>query len=97
MNRFLYLLEEFEITKLSNECNFKDCKRPPSKEVIIKEFDVRRTSTRDVVSLYFCKEHGEKDIDHIIDKFNKLSTGKIIITTTKTIQGTVAQSGRAHG
>ena len=85
MDRFLYLLGEFEITKLSNECNYKGCKRPPSKEILVKEFNVRRNSTRDVISLYFCEEHSKTDINQIIEKFNRLSTGKIIITAIKGI------------
>ena len=82
MERFLFLTGIMDLRKFKSTCNFKSCAAPPSKEVIIKEFDVHRDMKRDVVSLYVCSEHF-KTIAPIIERFNALSTGKIISTEVK--------------
>jgi hypothetical protein len=72
-------IENYDLRKLSKTCNYKDCQKLPSKEVIITETDGKSMKKKDLVSIYFCTEHYNRNIRAVIEKINNSSErGKLI-------------------
>jgi hypothetical protein len=73
----LLRIDTFDLRKLSKTCNYRDCKKLPTKQAVILETDSK--STREIVDLYFCAEHYNRNIRTIMEKLNALSEkGKFI-------------------
>jgi hypothetical protein len=65
------------IRLLRTSCNFRECGRKPSKEMLIYQIDMHTAKKRDIISLYLCPEHYqemEKALESVIGRFR---AGKI--------------------
>lgn len=70
-------VENYNLRKLSKTCNFGECAKLPSKETIILEVDGK--SKRELVAIYFCAEHYNKNMHQILEKLSSAcEKGKFI-------------------
>jgi len=79
MERIFYLCRALDMKKLRKACNVRHCDQPPTREILVKEYDIRTRTRKTIVSLYCCSQH-IKNIGSIIEELNTLSKGKIIST-----------------
>jgi len=68
-------VENYDLRKLSKTCNYGDCKKLPSKEIIIVEEQNRMS--RELVAIYFCEEHHNRNINTVLEKLKAASQGKV--------------------
>jgi|YelNatPaOPRAMG01_1025707.scaffolds.fasta_scaffold167727_1 hypothetical protein len=72
MNIFELIKEDYDVRRLRNRCNYKDCDRYPSKEILIYETDFKKIKTRDLVSLYLCIKHFKEANENLIKKLSEI-------------------------
>jgi len=59
-------LKEVNLRKISKACNFPSCRKLPSKQAMILE--VSNSGKKELVDLYFCEEHYDRNIQKILEK-----------------------------
>ena len=73
------IMNNFEIKKFNRICNFKGCKKTPTKEALLFEFDTRTQSRRAIVSLYLCEDHYNVSMRFLLEELNKIcESGKTV-------------------
>ena len=77
MEAMQFILQKFDIKKLRTGCNIKGCKKVPTKELLLLEFDRKRPARR-IASLYLCEKHCKKEANSISKELNKTKAGKHI-------------------
>lgn len=76
MDTMHFILQRFDIKKLRKTCNAKKCKKTPTKELLLLEFDRKKPAKR-IVSLYLCEKHCTIEAESI-PKEIKTESGKYI-------------------
>lgn len=76
MDTLQFIVQRFDITRLKTCCNVRKCKKPPTKELLLLEFDQNRPARR-IASLYLCNRHCMQEAESISREFKK-SGGKHI-------------------
>lgn len=76
MDTVHFILQRFEIRNMKRCCNFRGCRKTPTKELLLLEFDRRRPARR-VASLYLCEKHCTREAKSISNEL-KTEAGKYI-------------------
>lgn len=76
MDTMQFILEKFDIKRLRKTCNARRCKKAPTKELLLLEFNMSRPARR-IASLYLCENHCKKEAESLPQNF-KAGTGKHI-------------------
>lgn len=72
-----FIVQRFDIKKLRTGCNVKKCRKAPSKELLILEFNGNKPA-RKIASLYLCEKHCTKEAKSLSEEFKKTGAGKHI-------------------
>ncbi len=70
MDTLQFIIQRFDIKKLRAGCNFRGCRRAPTKELLLLEFD-RRKPARRIASLYLCERHCSQEANSIPEECRK--------------------------
>jgi hypothetical protein len=73
------IISMFDLRKLSRTCNYKDCKSPPSKEILLYETDLITNQRKEAVSLYFCTKHYNIASVEIVRKLNEIGSKRWVV------------------
>ena len=65
MNVLEVISQHCDIRKLDKTCNYKECMKDPSKEILVYELDRINLKTRDLIYIYLCSKH----FDHAMETF----------------------------
>ena len=65
-----FIVQNFDIKKLRKTCNIKSCRKTPTKELLLLEFDRKRPARR-IASLYLCEKHCTKESKSLSEKLNQ--------------------------
>ena len=74
-----FLAQSFNLMTFKKMCNYKDCHKYPSKEIILYETDIITKEEKIVASLYFCSEHYNKVARQITTKLNEIANKRWVI------------------
>lgn len=69
----------FDLKKLNKMCNHRECKKYPSKEILLYETDLITKEKKELVSLYFCTEHYNNISRKIATKLNEIGDKRWVI------------------
>jgi len=70
MDTLHFIAQRFDIQKLKSCCNEKGCKKVPTKELLLLEFN-QRMPARKVASIYFCEKHCLEESKTIPEELKK--------------------------
>jgi len=63
----------FDLGKFTRACNFVQCERPASVEVLVFELDMNANKRKELASLYLCREHYKTALKDLVEKLNRNS------------------------
>lgn len=70
MEAMQFILQRFDIRKLRAGCNARGCKKTPTRELLLLEFDQKKPA-RKIASLYLCEKHCTREAKSIPKDFRK--------------------------
>jgi hypothetical protein len=76
------IIHGFELRKLDRICNNRECKKPPSKKIMIFETDDMTDEKKELVILHLCTYHSEGLKRFLNDLAELTEKGKTIGTET---------------
>lgn len=72
MRLFELVNQTYDIRKMKEKCNHKECDRYPCKEILIYETDFKKAKSRDLVSLYLCIKHHKEAEENMLKKLSQI-------------------------
>ena len=77
MDTMQFIVQRFDIKKLRTGCNARGCRKAPTKELLLLEFNGNRPARR-IASLYLCEKHCKQEAKSIPQEFRKTGSGRHI-------------------
>lgn len=77
MDTIHFIARRFDINKLRTGCNVRGCKKTPTKELLLLEFNGNKPA-RKIASIYLCEKHCREESKSIPEQLKKNGEGKHI-------------------
>lgn len=79
MELFDIINQHCDIRLLKKNCNFRECKKKPGKEMLISQVNMETRTKKDIISLYLCSDHFKEMEELLKDVVNKFKEGKMYV------------------